>query len=324
MSDKKEDQKGSFWTTLPGIITAIAALITAIGGFIAVLNTMGVFDPSPTNTPAAATRLATEPPAQSATDTLVVVETSTQSPTEASTVTSYPSEITDSKGVPMVLVPSGEFEMGSDKENNERPVHTVHLDGFYIDKFEVTNTLYRACVAVSACEKPKNTSHYNRPEYANHPVVFVDWEMANAYCEWRGTRLPTEAQWEKTARGTIASIYPWGNTVDTTFANYLNILRDTSEVGSYDSGQSVYGAYDLAGNVWEWVADRYAEDYYFTLPPIAENPTGPGPASGNFRVIRGGSYNDDANAVRSSNRAGLDLSSNGTDLGIRCARNANP
>jgi formylglycine-generating enzyme required for sulfatase activity len=236
--------------------------------------------------------------------------------------TPLPAEITDAKGVQMVLVPEDEFTMGSENDDDERPVHTVYLDDFYVDIFEVTNSLYKACVAVDACDKPKDTSKYDNSQYAKHPVVFVDWNMAQAYCEWRRAKLPTESQWEKAARGTDARIYPWGTSIDTTFANYLNSIKDTSDVGSYENGRSVYGVYDLAGNVWEWVADRYDADYYYTLSAIAINP--PGPTSGNARVIRGGSWNDDDNAVRSSNRAGLNFTASGHDLGFRCAMDVTP
>jgi formylglycine-generating enzyme required for sulfatase activity len=249
-----------------------------------------------------------------------------QTPVEAFTPTpthdSLSIEITDNKGVPMALVQAGEFIMGSDTDDDEMPIHTVYLDNYYVDKFEVTNVLYKACVAVSACDKPEDVSKYNNSQYANHPVVYVDWNMAKAYCEWRSAKLPTESQWEKAARGTDALTYPWGTSIDATFANYLNNIKDTREVGFYQNGRSVYGVYDLAGNVWEWVADRYGADYYFTLPPIANNPLGP--TIGNDRVIRGGSWNDSANTLRSSNRAGLNFTAVGPDLGFRCAKDANP
>jgi len=194
-------------------------------------------------------------------------------PTLASTITftpaptALPSEIADIKDVEMVIVAEGEFTMGSnDGSSDEQPIHQVYLDTYYIDKYEVTNVLYKVCVDAGVCNQPTTTSDYNNSQYVLHPVVYVNWNMAKEYCEWRDARLPTEAEWEKAARGTDGRTYPWGEGIDDTFANYNQNVGDTTAVGDYPEGESPYGAYDMAGNVWEWVADLYDSDYYGKSP----------------------------------------------------------
>lgn len=204
--------------------------------------------------------------------------------------------------MPMVNVPAGDFIMGSSSSDaqassDEKPQHTVYLDAFQIDKYEVTNALYKQCVDASVCYLPSTLSSYTRsayyddPSFDNYPVINVSWYDARAYCEWAGKQLPTDAQWEKAARGTDGRIYPWGNTWD---AKKLNSLvsnpspGDTTAVGSYPSGASSYGALDMAGNVWEWVADWYDPNYYSHSP--LSNPQGP--SSGLFKVLRGGSWDN--------------------------------
>ncbi|HEX6032969.1 MAG TPA: SUMF1/EgtB/PvdO family nonheme iron enzyme [Anaerolineales bacterium] len=249
-------------------------------------------------------------------------------PTEAATATSSAPlpEISDEQGVSMVLVPEGDFVMGSDRGNpDEQPIHTVYLDAFYIDKFEVTNRLYKACVDDGQCEPPwqtyffvesPNRMYYGNSQYDNYPVVYVDWNMANAYCEWRGARLPTEAEWEKAARGTDGNTYPWGRELDCQKANYQNCVNQTSEVGSYPDGVSPYGAYDMTGNVWEWVSDWYSDNYYSKSD--ASNPTGP--ISGQSRVLRGGSW--PRFDVTAYHRNKFAPSYNTFDIGFRCAHSA--
>ena len=189
---------------------------------------------------------------------------------------------------------------------NEQPAHTVSLDTFWLDRTEVTTAQYKRCVRAGACDPPaKNSlytirSYYDNREYRDYPVINVNWFQASAYCEWVGGRLPTEAEWEYAARGEEWHMFPWGDEHDGTRMNFCDAncwyaWRDesvddghevTAPVGSYPEGASWCGALDLAGNVWEWVADWYSDDTYATSPDA--NPTGP--ASGEQRVMRGGSW----------------------------------
>jgi len=231
-----------------------------------------------------------------------------------------PSEITDAWGVEMVLVPEGEFTMGSnDGDDHEQPVHKIFLDAYYIDKYEVTNTLYKACVDAEVCDRPSiatRVNYYDDPQYAQHPVVHVDWNMVNEYCEWRGARLPTEAEWEKAARGTDGRTYPWGEEIDGAFANYDNNVGDSTPVGGYENGVSPYGAYDMAGSAFEWVADWHDASYYASSP--GANPTGPD--SGDFRVVRGGAWTSKFSSVRSAYRLRYDPTDTNFTIGFRCSR----
>ena len=251
--------------------------------------------------------------------------TATLVPTEAFTPTaSEPSsEITDDKSVVMILVSAGNFIMGSNNgDADERPIHPVYLNAFYIDKFEVTNARYQDCVNAGDCKPPvqadsyTRSSYYGNSQYDNYPVVYVDWSMANAYCAWRDASLPTEAQWEKAARGSDERTYPWGRGTDCQKANYQGCINGTNEVGSYENGKSPYGVYDMAGNVWEWVADWYSEAYYKTSP--SSNPLGID--QGRARVLRGGSWNRDPSNIRSSNRVNYAPTYNNFDVGFRCAK----
>jgi formylglycine-generating enzyme required for sulfatase activity len=235
--------------------------------------------------------------------------------------TGIPSVVPDSSDASMVLIPEGEFTMGSDNgDSDEKPVHTVYLNDFYIDRYEVTNALYKVCVTEGACNKPQNTGNYDNPNYADHPVVYVDWNMAQAYCEWRGAQLPTEAQWEKAARGIDERTYPWGEGISCSKANYLGCVGDTKPIGSYESNISPYGVYDMAGNVWEWVADWYSEKY--DQNSSAENPLGPD--SGQYRVLRGGAWNQDEYLLRTSARLGSEPSDVYLSFGFRCASDEAP
>ncbi|MEW5941246.1 MAG: SUMF1/EgtB/PvdO family nonheme iron enzyme, partial [Chloroflexota bacterium] len=231
------------------------------------------------------------------------------------------------KGWKMNLVPEGEFIMGlsaSEAYNecqkydsnckyewfSDQPPHPVYLSDFYIDIYEVTNGLYKACVDEDVCDPPIKTDsqtrsdYYGNPEYNEYPVINVNAEMAQTFCQWRGAQLPTEAQWEKAARGDDERIYPWGSGLDCDHANFGSDLGicsvgDTAKVGSYPLGVSPYGLFDMAGNVWEWVADWYDKDYYGASP--FDNPLGP--SSGNRRVARGGSFFHGPAGVQSSRRA---------------------
>jgi len=217
----------------------------------------------------------------------------------------------------MVLVPAGEFVMGSDSNQEAaKPAHTVYLDSFYIDQFEVTNGDYQACAEAGVCTTG-GSFRIRRPELAQNPVDFVNWYEAEKFCEWRGARLPTEAEWEKAARGTDERLFPWGNDpITCDRAQYSDCDWALSPVGSYPSGVSPYGAYDMAGNVWEWVSDWYAQDYYSYSP--AENPTGPEP--GVYKSTRGGGYLYDARLQTTIWRNQAPATHSYIYLGFRCAR----
>ncbi|MBI4670488.1 MAG: SUMF1/EgtB/PvdO family nonheme iron enzyme [Chloroflexi bacterium] len=228
----------------------------------------------------------------------------------------------------MVFVPAGEFTMGSDSgANDEKPVHRVSLDGFWIDVFEVTNALYKKCVDAGKCQRPESSSSYKRSsyfgnsQYDNYPVIYVSWEDASAYCAWAGKRLPTEAEWEKAARGPSTSsgdarTYPWGNDWDSKKANAEDRVGDTTLVGSYPAGASPYGALDMAGNVWEWVADWYEEGYYANSPRA--NPKGP--SSGQYRALRGGAFDNGSNVARAALRYLNHPTLRSIRFGCRCAQ----
>ena len=164
----------------------------------------------------------------------------------------------------------------------------------------VTNAMYQLCVQAGACQPPGNTTFYGSSQYDHYPVVNVSWNDSKTYCEWVGGRLPSEAQWEKTARGTDGRTYPWGEELTCDKANYLNCVGQMVAVGSYPDGASPYGALDMAGNEWEWVADWFSETYYSSSPP--SNPQGPD--SGKLRVLRGGSWFDVPAHCRSAFRNG--------------------
>ena len=250
----------------------------------------------------------------------------------ASTLTSVPlsptpapATLTDTQGLKMVLVPAGKFILGSGNGDfNARPVQEVDLDAFYMDIYEVTNASYEACVDARQCTPPALNGlggflehYYDDPQYANYPVVYVTWFQARSYCGWRGAELPTEAQWEKSARGADGLPYPWGQYIACEQANYFGCSGLPSPVGSLSAGESPYGVYDLSGNVWEWVADWYSDTYYQTSP-FPANPTGP--QAGLLRVLRGGSFVDDENSQRAFNR-NRDLPENfNWNIGFRCAR----
>jgi formylglycine-generating enzyme required for sulfatase activity len=221
-------------------------------------------------------------------------------------------------GAEMVLIPAGEFQMGSNDYDDEKPVHTVYLDAFYMDKYEVTNALYKKFMDATGHKAPVywNNSKYNAPD---QPVVGVSWHDAKAYADWAGKRLPTEAEWEKAARGgLVGKKYPWGDELTRDYANYYgNGGKDqwsgTAPVGSFDPNG--YDLYDMAGNVWEWCADRYDSDYYVESPK--DNPQGP--SSGTYRVLRGGAWNgDDPDDLRAATRYFNEPTLTGSNVGFRC------
>jgi len=214
-------------------------------------------------------------------------------------------------GMPQAYVPAGTLHMGGldvhADDRDELPAHDVSLDAFWIDQLEVTNAIYMLCVQDRACLPPKDwasdrrPSYFNNEEFKDYPVVHVTWEQAGTYCAWAERRLPTEAEWERAARGDDFRNYPWGDEPPSgEYANFNRLVNDTSRVGSYAAGASPFGALDMAGNVWEWVADLYGTEYYKSSPE--HNPTGPEASSTNLRVIRGGSFQDEWVDLRVSKR----------------------
>jgi serine/threonine-protein kinase len=348
------------------VVIAMLAL-PGLTGSIAIPILASTSTPANTTTPGF-----TATPTATNTSTITLTSTITFIPVPTITFTATPdigSTWTRPKdGMAMVFVPVGEFTMGMDADTalaicardyngcvlwhdeyrkfftDEEPIHTVYLDAYWIDQTEVTNAMYAQCVRPGACQPPVSSSsftrdsYYGNPQYDNYPVIYVSWDDAQAYCEWAGTRLPTEAEWEKAARGTDRRIYPWGfNSPTSSLANFsiscvgCGRTGDTVEVGSYPSGASPYRALDMAGNVAEWVSDWYDPNYYSNSPSL--NPQGP--ASGQGHVIRnGGSYDGYSQIlIHSAGRGGggvIDsfnavgefegMHISGVELGFRCAR----
>lgn len=247
-----------------------------------------------------------------------------------------------------VYVPAGAFARGcTDDFNNGKcdgdvkPVTLTYVDAFYIDKTEVTNAQYAACVTAGACLPPRSNASQTRPDYftnpayANYPVIQVDWNRATAYCLWNGKRLPTEAEWEKAARGTDMRWYPWGNEEPTCdrlnygvevydwhgYYIFVPCVGDTVPVGSYPSNASPYGALDMAGNVSEWVYDLYKKPYYPYAPYY--NPRGPATTDKMEHLVRGGSWAEHKlNGTNTWVRLDEAEIYKFERIGLRCARDA--
>jgi formylglycine-generating enzyme required for sulfatase activity len=228
------------------------------------------------------------------------------------------------QGGQMVLVPAGEFGMGCNRrvdrhcDADENPYHQVSLDAYYVDVTETTNAQYAECAAAGACRGAKSYPDFDGP---NQPAVGVSWDDAVKYCEWAGKKLPSEAQWEKAARGTQGLVYPWGNglcgcscAVQEEKQLYGCGKEHTWEVGSLPKGASPYGAMDMAGNVLEWVADWYADDYYKNSPQ--EDPTGP--ETGETKVRKGGCQAHISNYLRTSDRTSAAPNTVSNSTGFRC------
>jgi formylglycine-generating enzyme required for sulfatase activity len=245
------------------------------------------------------------------------------------TPTSIPSTIIDFTSATLQFIPKGEFIMGSESGNsNVRPPHKVYLSDYYIDIHEVTNKQYKECVIDKVCDEPSNENtplrnyYYNDSQYADYPVVWVTWNMAKTFCEWRDAQLPTEAQWEKAARSPDSRSYPWGEEISCKNANFAGCVGDTLVVGLFENGKSVYGVYDMVGNVSEWVADWYSEDYYSQDTQGQFDPLGPG--NGDLRVVRGGSWYVKYNGIKIFERIARPPSFVDKDLGFRCVQNNVP
>ncbi len=236
-------------------------------------------------------------------------------------------QVSPEDGMVMAYIPFGEFSMGSEiGDSDERPVHLVYLDSFWMDQTEVTNAQYALCEQSGACTLPESTN-YTDSDYANHPVVEVSWHNAQSYCEWSGRRLPTEAEWEYAARGGLeGKVYPWGD--DLTYVSAAcrsnSICGEQASLGVGRLGSNVYGLYDMAGNVGEWVADWYDPSYYEKSPQ--SNP--PGPDTGYSRIRRSGSYYGTGQYiggyVRVADRFRENPDYTGIFVGFRCAMDITP
>jgi serine/threonine-protein kinase len=347
-----ENRKSSIQPWLPWAVgggVLVGVLVLGLILAAALLGGSGLFQPQATDTP----RTTSTPRA-----------TSTPFPSSTPRATSTPSLGIGSTwerpkdGMTMLYIPAGEFEMGSDADEalaecrkhydgcerdwftNEEPIHTVYLDAYWMDETEVTNGMYALCVQAGACQPPSDKSSYTRnsyygnSQYEIYPVIYVNWDQARTYCKWAGARLPTEAEWEKAARGTDGRMYPWGDVFDARKVNFCDKncpfdwanknaddgYADTSPVGSFVSGKSPYGLYDMAGNVWEWAADWYDSGYYANSP--SRNPTGL--SSGEYRVLRGGSWLNNEDVVRTAVRDWVDPSDVDGLVGFRCSRGTSP
>ena len=306
-------------STLPAYTpTPVRTISPANATATAFANRTPTFTPTPTSTP-------------DSTATAVALMVDVLATAEAAPHHVYDLWVNPVDEAVYVYVPAGEFTMGAgDGDADEQPVHRVHLDDFWIMRTEVTNAQYDRCVRVGVCTAPSN-SVWRDVRFADHPVTDVSWDQASVYAQWVGGSLPTEAQWEKAARGTDLRIFPWGDEFDGSRLNFCdaNCEHDhkdetyddgyahTAPVGSYASGASPYGALDMAGNVWEWVADWYGSSYYSVSP--VENPQGP--ESGWSRVLRGGSWDNYVVGVRSAYRVNLDGPGRWYgNYGFRCVR----
>jgi formylglycine-generating enzyme required for sulfatase activity len=229
----------------------------------------------------------------------------------------------DDKG--MLDIPAGSFMMGCNEaqdsacDADELPYHEVTLMAYKIDAHEVTQAQYQACIDGGGCFAPGADANceWDPSTRADYPVVCVTWERADEYCRWAGKRLPSEAEWEKAARGDSGLVYPWGDSApECAHVNFADCDTGSQPVGTHPGGNSPYGVEDMAGNVYEWVNDYYAEDYYATSP---ENDP-QGPATGDYRVMRGGAWGYDASYLRTSNRGANQQTVYRFPLGFRCAK----
>jgi formylglycine-generating enzyme required for sulfatase activity len=302
--------KKNIFPSIPSLLCLFILLASGCGP-APVSPTSTAIPPAETPSP---TQLPTEPPLPTAEFT--PTETSSPTPGTGSSMTA------PVDGMRLVFVPEGAFLMGyAGGFSDELPEHNVTLNAFWIDQTEITNGAYELCVQAGTCKPPSRFTsnaidhYYGNPDYTDYPVIYVSWNDAQTYCNWAGMRLPTEAEWEKAARGTDGRIYPWGDSApDDHLANFDDHVMDVTLTGSYPEGASPYGALDMAGNVWEWTSDWYGKDYYSQSPSL--NPGGP--ETGTKRVIRGGSWIYDAPGSRTSYRFSKDPAYASYDTGFRC------
>jgi formylglycine-generating enzyme required for sulfatase activity len=320
-----------------GVLCLIAVIVFILG----IAFRPAPIPPTPTLAPPTLPPTLT-PTVPTATSTLIATPTLTPSATYTPTATITPTptiaptpdwlRLTAADGMEQVLIPAGEFVMGSEG-GRDFPRHTVYLDAYWIDRTEVSNAQYALCVAAAACTPPRVAASATRPEYygsaefANFPVIEINWAQADAYCRWAGRSLPTEAQWEKAARGLDERRYPWGDQrLDREAINFGNGYGDTMAVDALPGDWSYFAVWMMGGNVSEWVADWYSATYYTDSAPrgsVAQNPTGP--ASGSTRLTRGSAWSS-SDAPASGARVDLRYSTAAnlqTDyIGFRCAQPA--
>ena len=278
---------------LPILFTLLAACSTAT--------------PHPTVAP-------TLPPSPTSAPTSVPVKTAeVAAPSPTSTLEAQAFRFSSVDGMPQVRIPAGVLHMGGYDVRaapDEFPAHEVTLDAYWMDQLEVTTAMYALCVSAGACDLPQNpgtariANYFGNPAFKDYPVIYVTWGQATTYCEWANRRLPTEAEWERAARGDDMRAFPWGeDKPDWRFANFNMLVTDTSRVGSYALGASPFGVLDMAGNVAEWTSDFYDFDFYLTSP--LANPLGPETSSSLNRVVRGGSLGDAEINIRVSKRSSV-------------------
>lgn len=316
---------------IAGIAGGLLIIALCIWGSASLLNNLPIAPPEPTRT---------SQPTETRAPTQISVSATQTSAPPAPALGIGSTMISDKDGMTLLYVPAGEFIMGSNETfyDEEMPAHTVYLDAYWIDQIEVTNSMYAKCVQAGQCNPPSSIKsstadiYYGIPYYGDYPVIYVSWNDANNYCSWADRRLPTEAEWEKAASWDDETktkyIYPWGNSSSCSFANYIGrevtgnplvsmttCVGDTTKVGTYESGKSPYGVYDMVGNVQEWVADS------FELYPGGHVREGTSPQETD-RIARGGSWNRGySNAI---GRHWTDPATTTEELGFRCALGANP
>jgi formylglycine-generating enzyme required for sulfatase activity len=338
------------WVT--STFTAVVASTIDISTSVAIadeleLTSIPSLIPPKTAMPQAISTPTKIPPTNTAipTNTHTPLPSATPLPTQTPTSANQPINLETNPidGAEIVFVPAGEFIMGSNPNVDpyfwgaEGPQHEVYLDEYWIYRTEVTNSMYQACVAEQACPRPQQLhaimtdEYYENPTYGDHPVIYVTYIAATAYCRWAGGRLPTEAEWEKAARGTDGRLFPWGdNQPNEKLANLCDrscakgVERDNhlddgypgpAPVGTFPAGASPYGVLDMSGNVWEWTFDWFQSAYYSVSP--GENPRGP--SSGSTRAMRGGSWFNSTSGIRTVNRISLSPNKSLNTLGFRCA-----
>lgn len=324
----------------------IYALLSILGILLFVGAGWGVFQLGGAEDATSESAISAEPTSVSALAQALteIAPTPTVSPTPTVPPTPTPEPIIDeSTGASMVFVSGGVFQMGSSDEEADddmQPVHRVSLDPYFIDLTEVTNAQYATCVDDGICTPPQSPNatyhpaYYGDENYDDYPVIFVNWNQAQQFCEWRGGRLPTEAEWEFAAGFRIAAAektkYPWGNAMPEAVANFCDVncsrdlrdpnyndeFNDTAPVTSFEEGRSPFGLYNMGGNVMEWVFDWYDNDYYAESAEI--NPSGP--AQGTARVLRGGSWYNTQQSLEVARRGSYVPEVARATLGFRCAR----